>query len=242
VAETDKPRFYVEGQSSTRASFTRLTASFHLHRSLKSWGLVEAGLRFGEVKTNRRAGLDLEPGTDAVGAVSGTLLIDDRDDPDLARSGGLAAIRFDQSLPGMGADRDYWRLSGTGQLARGLGSRGALEATAFVGLAGGDVPPYDLFRIGGPDLVPGREIDELWGSQAIGGSIALRLRVVARLHVVGRVGAGQVFATRDAIRLADLPAGGGLGLVYPTRLGPVRLDVGRRSGGSTLVMFAIGTH
>ena len=241
-AETEKPRFFTDGDSANRASFTRLGAAFDLNRSLKRWGLVAAGFRFGEVKTSRRAGLPFEPGTDAVSALAGALVVDTRDDADLPESGGLGALRFDQSLPGLGADRDYRRLSGTGLLARRFGSRGAWEARAFVGLAGGEVPPYDLFRVGGPDLVPGRDIDELWGAQALAASFALRIRAIAQLRVVGRVGAGQVFASRDAVRLADLPLGVGLGLVYPTPLGPVRLDVGVRRGGSALVTFAIGTH
>jgi len=241
-AESEKPRFFTDGDSLNRARFRRLGAAFDLHRSLKRWGLVQAGFRFGEVKTYRRSGLPFESGTDAVSAVAGALVVDTRDDADLPEWGGLAALRFDQSLPGLGADRDYRRLSGTGHLARRLGSRGVWEARAFVGLAGGEVPPYDLFRVGGPDLVPGRDIDELWGAQAVAASLALRLRAFAQLRVVGRVGAGQVFASRDAVRLADLPLGGGLGLAYPTRLGPVRLDVGLRRGGSALVTFAIGTH
>jgi outer membrane translocation and assembly module TamA len=142
----------------------------------------------------------------------------------------------------MGADRDYRRLWGAAEVARGLASRTTVEARAFVGWTVGQAPAYDHFRIGGPDLLPGRQIDELWGPAAAAASLAVRVRVLAQLRAVARVGAGQVFPSRNALRLTDLPVGGGLGLVYPTRLGPLRLDVGVREGGDTLVTFAVSTH
>jgi NTE family protein len=241
-AETERPRFFVEGDSPNRARFTRRGMAFGVHRSLERWGLVEAGLHVGSVKTSLRSGLPFEAGTDAIASAWGTFAVDTRDDADLPEAGLLVSARLDQSLTGLGADLDYGRVTGRGQIAGRLGARGAFEANAFLGLSAGEVPPYDLFRIGGPDLVPGREIDELWGARAIAASLALRLRLVGPLRLVGRVGAGQVFAPETAFRLGDVAIGVGLGLVYPTRMGPVRLDLGRRQGGETLVTFAIGAH
>ncbi|HSD29326.1 MAG TPA: BamA/TamA family outer membrane protein, partial [Vicinamibacteria bacterium] len=241
-AETEKPRFFVDGDSPNRASFTRRGLAFGLHRSLERWGLVEAGLHVESVKTNPRSGLGFEAGTDAIPSAWATFAVDTRDDADLPEAGVLVAARLDRSLTGLGADLDYRRFAGRGQIAGRLGSRAAFEANAFVGLSAGEVPAYDLFRIGGPDLVPGREIDELWGARAVASSLAVRLRLLGPLRLVGRVGAGQVFAPGTALRLADVPLGAGLGHIYPSRLGPIRLDLGWREGGDTLVTFAIGSH
>jgi NTE family protein len=241
-AVSDKPRFYEAGEEVNRASFRRQDLTLRVNRAIKRWALVEAGLRMGAVKTNEGRGLDLEAGTDAVRTVFGSLTVDDRDDADLPTAGQLAAVQFDQALPGLGADHDYRRATGRLQLARAIGGRAAFEANAFVALSNGEVPPYELFRLGGPDLVPGRKIDELWGRQALAASVAFRVRTVAQLRAVARIGAGQVFDSRSSVRVGDLQGGVGLGLLYPTRIGPVRVDFGFLEGGRTLVTFAIGTH
>jgi NTE family protein len=241
-ALSEKPQVFENGVDINRASFIRQDVSFRVTRSVKRWALLEAGLRIGSVKTSERLGLDFTPGTDAVRSVTAAFTIDNRDEPDLPTVGQLLALRLDQTLAGLGADRDYRRVTGRGQIAQRISARGVLEAGAFLALSSGTVPPYDLFRMGGPDLLPGRNIDELWGQEALAASLAFRLRTLGQLRVVGRVGAGQVFASRSAVRVGDLSTGFGLGLVYPTRVGPLRVDLGILGGGHTLLTFAVGTH
>ena len=48
----DKPRFFTEdGDEINRARFDRDGVDLALRTSLERWGLVEAGARFGQVKT-----------------------------------------------------------------------------------------------------------------------------------------------------------------------------------------------
>jgi len=64
--------------------------------------------------------------------------------------------------------------------------------------------------------------------------------VLGQLSAVARVGLGQVWQDRTAIRLRDLRAGYGLGLVHPSRFGPLAVDLGVSGEGRVLFTFAVG--
>ena len=89
-------------------------------------------------------------------------------------------------------------------------------------------------------LVPGYRFEELKGPQAIAGAVMLRFRALGPLEVLARAGAGNVFDERDAVSLSDLRWGVGAGLYYPSRIGPVSLDIGFRDGGASLVSLVVG--
>jgi outer membrane translocation and assembly module TamA len=121
-----------------------------------------------------------------------------------------------------------------------LGLRTVLQLDAVVGLSGDDLPVYDWFRIGGPYLIPGYAHEQLMGPQAVAGAASLRYKVVSELRVLVRAGAGNVFSTRDTIRLHDLRWGVGVGLMYPSRVGPLALEIGWRDGGDSKVSLSLG--
>jgi NTE family protein len=57
---------------------------------------------------------------------------------------------------------------------------------------------------------------------------------------VNRAGMGNVWEDRADISFDSLPFGFGLGLYYPTRIGPVAANAGVRRNGDVLFTFSIG--
>ena len=95
-----------------------------------------------------------------------------------------------------------------------------------------------LFR--SPYLIPGYHHEELKGPQALAGAVSVRYRVVGQLRAVGRVGAGNVYGSRNDITLDDLRWGVGVGVMYPSRIGPLAFELGWRDGGTSLFSASLG--
>ena len=240
-SNVDKPRFFDdEGLEINRARYRREGFDTALHASLERWGLVEAGARFGRVRTDARAGLPDPAASEQVGALFAQLTLDTLDDLAWPEHGQRLALSGERSLAELGADRVSWKLAGDAQAARTLGPRLVAQASAFAGFAGSDLPVYDWHRIGGTGLVPGYHHEELKGRQALAASVALRLRLFGHLRAVGRVGAGNVFERAEDVTLGDLRWGASAGLYHPSPIGPVALEIGVREGGATLTALSVG--
>jgi NTE family protein len=239
-AQTDKPRFFDdEGQTINRARFERRGLDAGLELALERGGLLHGGFLLGAVETKQEPGLDLPLGTDQVRLLRAGLVMDDLDSLLWPERGGRLAVEGQWNIGRLGATRPYWRASAEGRLGQRLGQWWTVQVDAFVGLSGGDLPVYDLFRIGGPYLVPGYHHEELKGSQALAAAVSLRYRLAGPLRVFVRGGAGNVFPTRD-IRLADLGWGVGAGAVYLSRVGPLALELGVHDGGQALASLSLG--
>ncbi|HET9314997.1 MAG TPA: patatin-like phospholipase family protein [Vicinamibacteria bacterium] len=238
---TDKPRFFdTEGHEVNRARYKREGGALTLRAGLERWGIVEAGVRFGHVKTVPQAGLAQEEAKDGVGQVFGGFAVDTLDDLFWPRAGARLALDAEWNLDSMGATHPFWRARVEGRLGRRVARRTTLQMDGLLGVSGNDLPVYDHFRIGGPMLVPGYRFEELKGPQALAGALALRYRALGSLELVTRIGAGDVFDDRDSIRLGDLRWGASVGLYYPSRIGPMSLEVGVRDGGGSVLSLAFG--
>ena len=238
---TDKPRYFDdEGSEINRARFKREGGLLALQTSLERWGILEAGVRFGHVKTIPQAGLVQEEAKDRVAQLFGGFAVDTLDDLLWPDEGGRLAAEAEWNIDSMGATRPFWRARIEGRLGRGIGRRATLQLDGLLGVSGSDLPAYDQFRIGGPALVPGYRFEELKGRQALAGAAMLRYRVLGGLEVLGRIGAGDVFDDRDSISLSDLRWGLGTGLYYPSRVGPIALEVGFRDGGAADISLTVG--
>ena len=101
-----------------------------------------------------------------------------------------------------------------------------LQLDALAGLSTNDLPAYDWFRIGGPTLIPGYHMWQLYGPQALAASATLRYRVVGPLRVFLRAGAGNVWAQMGDISSRNLRWGVGGGAMVPTKIGPISAEVG----------------
>jgi NTE family protein len=235
----EKPRIFADGREVNRARFDRDGVGAFLRRPLTRSTLLEAGIVYGRVLTRERTGLSFPAVDDDVRTLRVSLTHDSLDNPALPASGAWFALRGEHSPEGLGATHDYWKGSLQARVAQPIGERGALILDLAGGLSGGALPPYELFRLGGPALLPGFHADELWAAQAGAAALSARARLVGQLNALVRFGVGDVWATRREIQLSGLEHGFGIGLVHPTRIGPVAADLGFASG-RTLFTFAIG--
>jgi hypothetical protein len=241
LALTEEPRVFVGGEDVGRADFARAIVDGGMDLARGPDILLQAGLAAGRVEARRLPGLGLPPGTDAYRVVHGTLAWDRLDDRDLPLSGGAVAVRGERSLTGLGAARDYWRASATARGALSLGRSFVIEGAALLGLSGRDVPVYNFFRIGGPDVLPGRARDELWARQVLGLSLAPSYDL--RGFRIGlRGGLGNAWADRSDVSLSDLRGGAGVRVSKRSPLGLVSLDAGLDDGGHAAFYFSIGHH
>jgi NTE family protein len=240
-AVKDQPRFFeADGSTINRARFDRLGVDARIEVPVQRWALLEAGARFGRVKTHAEAGIDLPDASDTVRMLHAAFVVDDLDHLLWPGAGRRLALSGERSLAELGATYPYWSLQGEGRLGQALGGRFVAQVDAFAGLSGNDVPVYDWFRIGGPRLVPGYHHEELKGPQALAGGLSLRYRVVGPIRLLVRAGAGNVFAARGDITLRGLRWGVGAGVMAPTRVGPLALEIGFRDGGDALVTAWLG--
>jgi NTE family protein len=236
----DKPRFFVNGDDVNRAHFRHDDVRLALQRAIKRSWAFEAAMRLGSVTTFEEAGLDFAAGRDEVRTLEVSGVVDALDDRHYPTRQLRVELQGDWSFRGLGATFDYWKAELQARAAIPLGGRVTLQVDGFGGLSGHELPAYELFRLGGPVLLPGYHIDELWGAQALAASMSVRYRLIKNLRVVARAGAGNVWETRGAVSWDDLPYGFGLGLYYPTRIGPVTANAGLGRRGDVLVTFAIG--
>jgi outer membrane protein insertion porin family len=240
-ANRDKPRFFgEEGEEINRARFDRDGVEAVLRSSLERWGLVEAGARFGQVETSPRAGLEMPESDDKVGALLGRIVADTLDDLAWPERGRRLAVSGDWSLAGLGAEREYWRAWVDARAGRQLGRRLVAQLDGLAGFSGGGVPAYDLYRVGGVELLPGYHHEELKGAQALAAALSLRWRLVGQLRVLVRGGAGNVFDHADDIGLVGLRWGVGAGVYHPSPIGPLSLEGGFRDDGSAVTTLSLG--
>jgi NTE family protein len=240
-ANTDKPRFFdPQGYEVNRATFERTGVELALRAPLKRWLEVEAGLRVGGVRTRAEAGIELPEAHDEVRTLFANASYDTLDSVAWAEHGERLSVLAEWSPSELGPSYDYWRVSVRGTLGRPLGRRAALQLDSLASLSGGSLPVYDWQRVGGVELVPGYHHEQLKGAQALALGASLRCRVLGELRAVARGGAGNVFDHTSDISLAGIRWGVGLGVMMPTRVGPISAEIGVRDGGSTLVSVALG--
>jgi NTE family protein len=240
-SQHDKPRFFdARGEEINRALFDKAGGEGMLAVALERWGLVEAGARFGRVRTLPEAGLDFVEADDEYGILFGSLVVDTLDDLAWPERGRRLAVRGDWNLDGLGAERPYWRLEGEGRLGQRLGRRLVVQLDGLIGLSGADLPDYEWYRLGGVDRLPGYRHEELKGRQALAGSVSFRYRLAGQLRVLARGGAGNVFDDSGDISLSGLRWGVAAGLYHPSPIGPVAVEIAVRDGGRSLATLAVG--
>jgi outer membrane protein assembly factor BamA len=177
---------------------------------------------------------------DQVGALFAGLTLDALDDLAWPEHGRRLALSGEWNVPGLGAERKYWRARAEGRVAHALGARLVAQVDALAAFSGDDLPVYEWYRLGGVDLLPGYRHEELKGAQALAGAVSVRYRLAGQLRLLARGGAGNVFARTRDITLDGLRWGVGLGLYHPSPIGPVSLEVGVRDGGSSLATLSVG--
>jgi NTE family protein len=236
----DKPRVFRAHDSIGRAEFDRRAVSAGLQYHLGAAGLLRVGATAGVVYTRERAGVPFAAGQDDLGLVLGEAAWDTLDDRALPMEGLAAAVSAEHSVSGLGSDRSYWRTLARLQAAASPGRRLLARGQVLAATSGGDLPVSEQFRVGGPLWMPGFHREELWGGHALAGSLTAGVAVHHNLRALVRVGAGNVWESRQSASLGDLEGGFGLGLEMPTPAGPVTLDWGRRFDGVSRFYVSLG--
>lgn len=234
----DKPQAYdARGALVGRARFEQRRASVTLRREIARAWLLQAGFELGTSDVRAERDVAFAPQHERVRRLRGQVTWDTTDDAFAPERGGDVRAAFERSLPGLGATRDTWRASLRG---RYVFARAAVRVDLWTALSGGTLAPYDLFRLGGPELLPGRARDEQWGAQALALALRVRQPVAGRLAFVGRVGAGGVWQTRRDIRLDGVRLGVAVGAEHPTPLGPLALEYARHTDGRGAFYASVG--
>lgn len=242
-AQRDKAKVFAEdGAELGRARFERVGVRLALQRDFGRAWLLRAGLDVARVSTGARPELgarDFRAGRDALRRLGVELTWDTLDDAFAAERGGALTLAYERELPGLGASRALWRAALRG---RYLHARTRLQGDVLVGLSGGTLAAYDLYRLGGPDLLPGHAREQEWNSQVFATSLTWRPTLVGGLRGRLRVGAGNTWARRQDMRLGALDAGVGLGLEHDSPLGRIYAEVGRDSSRGTALAVGVGVR
>jgi NTE family protein len=235
----DKPQLYdPRGDSRGRALFESRRLRLTLEREVGRAWLLAAGIEGGSLDVVARRDVPLAPARARLRRLHASAAWDTLDDAFAPERGGDVLASFERGVGGWGDSRAAWRASLRGRYVFPFG----LRADVWTGLSGGAPQPYDLFRLGGPELVPGRARDEQWGAQVLAGALRGRRKVAGQLAVLARVGAGGAWARRRDVRLGALTLGAGLGLEHPTPLGPLALEYARHTGGRGSLYFSLGVR
>jgi NTE family protein len=242
-ARRDKAKVFAsDGQELGRARFEQVGVSLALQRDFGRAFLLRGGFELARADTPPRPELgagDFAAARDDLRRVGFELTWDTLDDAFAPERGGALVLAYERELPGLGASRAMWRAALRGCYVH---ARSSLRADLWVGLSGGRLAPYDLYRLGGPALLPGHAREQEWNRQVLAAALAWRPRVLGGLHARVRVGTGHTWALRHAMRLGDLEAGAGLGLEHDSPLGPVYAEIGRDSRGGSAVAIGVGVR
>lgn len=236
----EKPRFFDRHQTLGRAEFDRRGLAVGLQHRFGPAALLRVGVAAETVHTRERPGVPVVAGRESRTAVFGEAAWDILDDAAAPTSGAAATLSVERSLSRTVDFRPYWRAGAHAQAAASPLPRLVLRGAALAALSGGDLPLYEQVRLGGPAWMPGFHRDELWGTQALAGSLTAGVAVYRGLRLLGRFGAGNVWDSRGAVRLGGLEGGYGFGLELPTRAGPLALDWGRSTAGRSRVYVSLG--
>jgi outer membrane protein assembly factor BamA len=190
-----------------------------------------------------------------VARLTGTALVDTRDDLFDATRGQFFSATFEYGAGPLGSDVRFVKQVVSELYYRSLGRRLVMASAGRVGLAAGQgqaVITSERFFAGGGNTVRGYEENTLGPRDSIFGGAAggnaslvlnqeLRFPIVWRLRGVGFVDAGNVFDAVGDIRLGELRVGAGFGVRVQTPFALLRVDlgtpIGRRSGEPRLQWF-----
>jgi NTE family protein len=210
------------------------------------WNVNQAAqLRLGYWASDRRASVQTGPpdvsGTDDVDAgLMFAARYDSRDTASFATSGMSAALEYQQSDEGFGADRDWERIE--------AGVRKAVPLRRnlmWVSLAGGtgiddDLPDDRYFSLGGPRTLAGYQFDEIrvesyWLAQ---GSFLWRIKDLVTIKNQALYAGFGVYAAGLYDRLDGVPDeeiyGASAYLAGSTPIGPINVGVGYANSNSAI--------
>jgi NTE family protein len=181
-----------------------------------------------------------------MGGVQARLRLDTLDNLRFPRSGYAADLQVYASRARFGATDDYSKASGNFDVAMASGAHSLqVGLRAAKSLAGGELPVYELFSLGGFLQMSGYRTGELVGQEMSFGRLIYNYRVsapglldgayVGVSYETGRIGDSVTGANRTALR-----HGGSLYFAFDSPIGPVYIAYGRGDAGRQSVYFFVG--
>lgn len=242
------PRLRLGLRTPTYADAVRVTAAWQL--ALVDYTDLSPVI---DMATEERLGLDTQT---RVGAFEQNVVVDLRDDPVAPRDGAYFEVRAEEGTPAAGGAKSYLRLLPEARGYLGLGPF-VLGLRARLGtLIGEDVPPTRRFFSGGANsqrgfperhlspfargVVDGASRSVPYGGTALfeaSGELRFPMPnvclpwiecLIGRFAGAAFVDAGDVTETWDELDVTRLHTAAGFGLRFPTPVGALRFDVGRR--------------
>jgi NTE family protein len=154
----------------------QLDAGVNIHE----YGDLRAGVRYGYRSFELQSGSLLFPsrGHASIGALMAQLRLDRLDNLNFTHSGFKVSMQVYSSQPALGADDEYAYWTGLAQGAYTIG-RHTVEGLVTAGnkIGGNDIPPYDLFNLGGFLYLSGLQRQQLKTQDFIFGRLVYRTKV-----------------------------------------------------------------
>lgn len=171
-------------------------------------------------------------------------IADQLDNVDFPHAGYLGTINYYDSLPGLGADNRYQKISVSLMKAFTYRSYTVLASGRFHSYIKNPIPFYDEFTLGGFLNLTGYQNDQLRGQQAgLGRLIAYwkaSQNLLGNFYIGGSLEAGNVWQTGESAAFNDLLLAGSVFIGYETLLGPLFLGFGTAEGGRTSAYIGLG--
>ena len=175
-------------------------------------------------------------------SVSGSFILDRRDDPFNPERGSFFSFALEKAFPLLKDESNYMKAFVKSQHFVPILSGINFSLTARLGLGGGkmDIPIHERFFAGGSNSFRGARFDELGPVDAdslkpVGGEALALLNLELAFPLLSALkdlkgtfffDVGNVFEKREDLSLTSLKSAAGFGLRYKTPLGPVRLELG----------------
>ena len=239
-----------EGDRIGRYRIRDTEVSLALGAELSNWGEVRAGVRHGNGSSRILIGDPSLPAGDYdLGGAFLQLGYDRLDSAYFPRQGQAFRLSWLADRESLGATSNADIVRASWQVARSR-DRYSVVFSMDAGSALDDrvVSPQELFTLGGLFDISGLTPDALTGTQ-YGIARSIVYRRISRggtgffefpAYLGFSLEAGNVWATRDDVRLSNLETGGSLFLAAESPFGPVYLAAGLASGGEAAFYLYLG--
>ena len=210
--------------------------------NIKRGALTSIGLKFENVhiENNDRLNFINDKKYNAV-RFTGQLFVDNRNFRDMPTEGKLTRLLYEHSISNNLAPLEsfaklYFETTDYQPVGNGL----VLSTNFNGGFMNRAMSQFEQFRLGGVNSFPGLHKDALWGKAFIVTGLGLRYPIMDGLYIRGKILGGNIWKSSDLIDWDNLTAGGRLGIMIPTPLGPLTLDWSKATSRAPLVYFSFG--
>ncbi len=242
---------FVNDATVARLRISEAEGGLDLGAEFGNWGEFRIGAYRGLGKARVKVGDPGIPNIDFdTGGVFAQFRIDTLDDAQFPRSGYRANVRWNQSMPGLGADERFDTIESelSGTWSRGKNSLQLGLSYAATVVDGGSAL-QDYFPLGGFLRLSGLERGEISGPHAALGKLVYYRRVGESagglfdipIYIGASLEAGNTWQSRSDISFDSMRINGSVFAGMDTYIGPIYLAAGLAEGGRTNFYLFVGS-